>query len=124
MALSLVFFAVGFFILIQGASVLVRGAASFAERLRISGFVIGMLVAGIGTSIPEFSIALLGNFVGESDVAFGTIIGSNTFNILFILGVAAIVTPLPFRPSWVRRDLVWNVVAVLLVAVFALADAD
>lgn len=120
MALSLILFAFGFWILIKGANVLVDGASSLARRLGVSSFVIGLVIVGIGTSIPEFAVAFLGNLIGEADISLGTIIGSNTFNLLVILGLAAIVRPLEFRPVWVGRDLVWNAAAVALAGLVAL----
>ncbi len=123
MALSLILFAIGFWILIKGATILVDGAASLARRLGVSGFVIGLVIVGIGTSIPEFSVAFLGNLIGAADVSVGTIIGSNTFNILVILGLAAIIRPLEFQPIWVGRDLVWNAAAVALAGLAVLGGS-
>lgn len=123
MALSLILFAFGFWILIKGANILVDGASSLARRLGVSSFVIGLVIVGIGTSIPEFAVAFLGNLIGEADISLGTIIGSNTFNLLVILGLAAIIRPLEFQPAWVGRDLVWNAVAVALAGLTVLDGA-
>lgn len=120
MTLDLLLFAIGFWILIKGANILVDGASSLARRLGVSSFIIGLVIVGIGTSIPEFAVAFLGNLVGEAGISLGTIIGSNTFNILVILGLAAIIRPLEFRPVWVGRDLVWNAAAVALAGLVAL----
>lgn len=122
---TLLLFAIGFLILIRGANVLVDGSVSLARRLNVSGIVIGLVIVGIGTSIPEFAVAFLGNLLGEGEISLGTIIGSNTFNILFILGLSAVISPLALKPAWVARDLVWNIAAVGIAALFALAgDGD
>lgn len=124
MLLTLLLFFLGFYILIKGADFLVDGAASFARRFNISSLVIGLVVAGIGTSIPEFAVSFLANLSGEGGVGLGTIIGSNTFNILFILGISALIFPLTFKPVWVERDFIWNIIAVFVVAALALPFGD
>lgn len=114
---AVILFIFGFFILIQGARFLVDGATSISERLGLSRWIIGVLVVGIGTSIPEFSINIVSALDG-SDVGMGTLLGSNTFNILFILGLAAIISPPQIRREWVRRDFVINAIAVIVAGVF------
>jgi cation:H+ antiporter len=121
---TLLLFFGGFFILIKGADLLVRGASDIARRFGISSFVIGLVIVGIGTSIPEFAISFIANLSGEGDMGIGTIVGSNTFNILFLLGAAALFSPLVFKQEWVDRDLLWNVLAVFVVAAFALPFGD
>lgn len=114
---SIFLFIVGFLLLIKGASWLVDEASALSNKLGIPNFVTGLVIVGIGTSIPEFSITLLSNILGREGIGLGTIIGSNTFNILFILGLSAIVFPLSLKKHWVERDLIWNGLAVL-VAIF------
>jgi cation:H+ antiporter len=124
MFLTLLLFFIGFYILIKGANFLVEGASSLARRLNISSLVIGLVITGIGTSIPEFATSFLANLSDREGIGFGTIIGSNTFNILFILGISALIFPLTFKPVWVERDFIWNIIAVLVVAAFALPFSD
>lgn len=119
MYVALLFFA-GFYILIKGASFLVDGAMSFAHKFKISHIVIGLVVVGIGTSIPEFAITFVANLLGEKEVGLGTVIGSNTFNILFILGFCALLFPLTLKEIWVKRDLLWNIFAILLAGALVL----
>ena len=113
-------FFVGLYILVKGANTLIAGASSFARRLRVSPIVIGLLITGIGTSIPEFSITVLANFIGQSDIGIGAIVGSNTFNILFILGISALLFPLKFKKEWIYRDFIWNIFAVIIVIMLSL----
>jgi cation:H+ antiporter len=119
----LLFFA-GFYILIQGANFLVDGASALARRFNIADIIIGLVIVGIGTSIPEFAVSFLANLTGRGEIGLGTIIGSNTFNILFILGASALVAPLTFKTIWVERDLTWNIVSVFSAAIFALPFGD
>lgn len=118
-AFDFILFLVGFYILIKGANLLVDGSTSFARKFNISNLVIGLVIAGIGTSIPEFAISFLANLKGESEVGLGTIIGSNTFNILFILGFSSLFFPFALKKEWVERDLAWNIFAVVIAAFFA-----
>lgn len=124
MLLTVILFFLGFYILIRGAGFLVDGSSAIARRFHLSPLLIGLVVAGIGTSIPEFAISFIANLTGEGSVGLGTIIGSNTFNILFILGFTALVFPLTLRAEWVHRDLIWNVLAVFVAASFAVPLGD
>lgn len=119
----LIFFA-GFYILIKGANFLVDGATTLARIFNISNIIIGLVIVGIGTSIPEFAVSFLANLTDKGGIGLGTIIGSNTFNILFILGISALIYPLVLKKDWVERDLTWNVIAVFAVAMLALPFGD
>ncbi|MDP3402760.1 MAG: sodium:calcium antiporter, partial [bacterium] len=122
MLVSVLLFIAGFVILLKGADLLIDGATVIAKSLRVSPFLIGLLIAGIGTSLPELAITLTSHLAGGGDVGLGTLMGSNTFNILAILGLSAVLVPLSFKKQWVDRDLVWNFVAIVAVGFFALAD--
>lgn len=102
---SLALFAIGFFILVKGAQVLVRGAVSIANIFQISTWFIGTVIVSIGTSIPELSINLASAFSGN-DIGMATIIGSNIFNVLMVLGFMAIFYPIVMKQGWVYKDLV------------------
>ncbi len=115
---AVVLFLLGFFILIRGAQILVKGATSVAKLFNISTWFIGIAVVGIGTSIPELSINLVSAFEGSS-VGLGTIIGSNTFNLLMILGVSALFTPIVMQGTWIK-DFAFNVLAVAIAGVVIL----
>ena len=118
--LTIFLFFIGFYILIKGANFLVEGAVFFAHRFKISHIVIGLVIVGIGSSIPEFAITFVSNLLNQKEIGLGTVIGSNTFNILFILGFCALLFPLTLKEIWVKRDLVWNIGAVLFSAILAL----
>ena len=120
MILSILLFLLGFCILIKGSDVLIEGGISIAKRLHISSWVIGITIVGIGTSIPEFSVTFLAALKGEFDIGLGTVIGSNTFNILAILGLIAIIYPVHVKERWVRQDLTVNILAVFSAAMVAI----
>ncbi len=79
--------------IIWSADTLVAGAVDIARRYKVSDFVIGAVIVGIGTSCPELFVSSLGAWNGQVDVAIGNIVGSNIFNVLFILGLTALVMP-------------------------------
>jgi len=88
--------------IIWSADTLVAGAVDIARRYRVSDFVIGAVIVGIGTSCPELFVSSLGAWNGQVDVAIGNIVGSNIFNVLFILGLTALVMPVE-APKGNRR---------------------
>lgn len=80
--------------IVIGADVLVSGSVSLARRFNISDFVIGALIVGVGTSMPELTVSLIGALNGNAEVAIGNVVGSNIFNVLGILGITALLFPI------------------------------
>ncbi len=87
-----------------GAEFLVRGSADLAARLGISSLVIGLTVVAFGTSAPEMAVSVKAALVGQADIALGNVVGSNIFNVLLILGISALITPLAVGLRLVRID--------------------
>ena len=111
----IVLMTVGLGALVIGAELLVAGSSRIARRLGISPVVIGLTVVAFGTSAPELAVSTGAALRGDSDIALGNVVGSNIFNVLFILGVSALVRPLLVAPSFVRRDVpIMLAVSVLL----------
>ncbi len=113
--LTYILFAIGFALLVKGADWLVDGASALAGRLRVSGLIIGLTIVAFGTSTPELGVNLYASFQGTTDIAINNILGSNIFNILFILGVSAVIYPLS-----VRADTVWQQIPMTLFAAVVL----
>ena len=105
---------VGFAILIKGADFLVDGASSLAKRLNVSDLMIGLTVVAFGTSAPELTVNLFASAEGMTDAMFGNIIGSNIFNLLFILGVAGIIYPLSVQRTTVKYEIPYSLFCALL----------
>lgn len=103
-ASTLIFFFIGLVLLILGAEGLVRGAAKLASMIGISPLVIGLTVVAFGTSSPEMAVSVRAGLGGHPDVAFGNVVGSNIFNILFILGLSAAIRPVAVSSRLVRLD--------------------
>ncbi|HKJ69413.1 MAG TPA: calcium/sodium antiporter [bacterium] len=102
--LILLRFFIGLVALIGGAELLVRGASRLAALLGLAPLVIGLTVVAFGTGSPELAISLRAGFAGQPDLSLGNIIGSNLFNILVILGISAVLTPLTVSRQLIRLD--------------------
>jgi cation:H+ antiporter len=96
--------AAGFAVLLIGAEALVRGAVALATRLGVSPLVVGLTVVSFGTSSPEIAVSLGSVSQGRPDLALGNVVGSNSFNVLVILGLSALVTPLVVHAKLIRVD--------------------
>jgi cation:H+ antiporter len=95
---------VGLVLLIGGAEALVRGASKLATVVGISPLVIGLTVVAFGTSSPEMAVSVMSARAGQADLALGNVVGSNIFNVLFILGLSAVITPLVVSRQLIRLD--------------------
>ena len=91
--------------IIVGADYLVSGAVGIARRFKISDFVIGVAIVGIGTSMPELTVSFIGALQGNSEVAIGNVVGSNIFNVLGILGVTTLLFPLSVSKANLRFEI-------------------
>lgn len=103
--LPLLLLALGFVFLIHGANWLVDGATSIGVRAKLSPLIIGLTIVAFGTSLPELMVNIFSCAKGSSELAIGNIVGSNTMNILFILGVSALVCPINVNRISIRRDI-------------------
>ena len=111
MILNTVLLLVGFAILIKGADFLVSGASSIAKKNGISNLAIGLTVVAFGTSLPELIVSLFAAVEGRNDASFGNVIGSNIFNLLFILGIAGIIYPLIVQRNTVKYEVPLSLLA-------------
>lgn len=115
-------FALGFVLLIKGADYLVEGASSIAKRLNISQIIIGLTIVSFGTSLPELLVNITASAKGSSEIAIGNIFGSNIANILLILGISAIIRPLPITKNIYFSEIPFSLIATLLVGFLANAS--
>lgn len=96
--------AIGLFLLLIGGELLVRGAVAVAKALGVSPLLIGLTLVGFGTSTPELVTSVTAALNGSPGIAVGNVVGSNTANILFILGLSAVIYPLAVNPKGFSRD--------------------
>ena len=109
----------GFVLLIKGADLLVSGSQAIAIRLGLSSLVVGMTIVAFGTSLPEMVVTFASSYRGSADLAIGNVLGSNIANVLLVLGVAAIIRPLPVHEQTVVSEVPFSLAAALLVGFLA-----
>ena len=113
-------FLLGLATLVAGARLLVRGASRLALSLGVSPLVIGLTVVAMGTSAPELAVGIGAAAAERTDMAVGNVLGSNIFNVLFILGLSALITPLAVDAQVIRQEVPIMIGASLLLVVLAL----
>ena len=87
-----------------GATWLTNGSVAVAKRLQISEYVIGMTIVAMGTSLPELTVSAASAIAGNADMALGNVVGSNIFNVFAVLGICAVLSPIPFSRNNIRYD--------------------
>ena len=120
MALQILILVGGLALILFGANWLVDGSSSIAKKFGLSEFVIGLTIVGIGTSAPEMVVSFMSAFQGKTDMAIGNIVGSNIFNVLMILGVTALVSPLAITKTNLRRDIPLNILVTVLLIILGM----
>lgn len=105
MFLDIFFILIGLVLILVGSDWLVDGASGIARKYGISEFIIGMTIVGIGTSMPELVSSVISAIGGHGDMALGNVTGSNICNILLILGVTALISPIKYTRSNIRKDI-------------------
>lgn len=111
MLLNALWIVVGVVLVLWGADRLTEGAVAVAERLRVPQIVIGLTIVSLGTSMPELCVSVVSALKGTPDLAVGNVVGSNIFNALLIVGVAALVAPMTILRSTVFKDVPCALVA-------------
>jgi len=109
MILQIFLLAIGLILILSGANWLVDGSSSIARKTGMSEFVIGLTIVGIGTSAPEMVVSFISAFQGKSEMALGNVIGSNIFNILLILGITTLISPLTMNRENRKKDIPLNI---------------
>lgn len=117
---SLLQFLLGLVLLVAGAETLVRGASKLAAAAGVSPLVVGLTIVAFGTSSPELAVSVQSSWRGQGDLALGNVVGSNIFNVLFILGVSALVTPLIVARQVIRQEVPVMILASVLLFVIAM----
>lgn len=110
MVLQILLLAAGLVLILMGANWLVDGSTSIARKTGMSEFVIGLTIVGIGTSTPEMVVSFISAFQGKSEMALGNVIGSNIFNILMILGVTTLISPITMSRNNRVKDIPLNII--------------
>lgn len=122
MLLNALWIVVGVVIVLWGADRLTEGAVAVAERLRVPQIVIGLTIVALGTSMPELCVSVVSALKGTPDLAVGNVVGSNIFNALLIVGVAALVAPMTILRSTVFKDVPCALVASVILLMMCQND--
>jgi cation:H+ antiporter len=113
--LEYILFGIGFLMLLMGADFLVDGSSSLARKWKVSDLIVGLTIVAFGTSMPELVVNIFSSASGHTDIAIGNILGSNIFNIFFILGLSAIIFPLAVTKGAAWKDIPLSFIAALVV---------
>lgn len=113
------FLIVGLGLLLLSADYLVDSSVAIAQRAKISNFIIGLTIVGMGTSAPELFVGVKSALAGDGDIAMGNVIGSNIANVLLILGVAGMILPFDIERTTIRRDIPFGIGAAALLFLVA-----
>jgi cation:H+ antiporter len=120
--MAILLFVIGLGFLILGAEALVRGASRLAGAIGISPLVIGLTVVAFGTSSPELAVSVKSALSAQPNIALGNVVGSNIFNVLFILGLSALIVPLVVSQQLVRLDVPLMIALSVIVLILSLDE--
>ncbi|MBR0037728.1 MAG: calcium/sodium antiporter [Bacteroidales bacterium] len=123
MILNIVYILIGLILLVKGGDFLIDGSVAIARWARLSSMVIGLTVIGFGTSMPELLVSLQAALAGNPGISIGNVVGSNITNIALILGVSAILCPLPASKSTLKIDMPFMIIAFILFVVIAMTGS-
>lgn len=115
--LAIVFLVVGFVLLIKGADSFVDGSSSIAKRFHVPSIIIGLTIVAMGTSLPETAVSVTASVSNNNALAISNAVGSNIFNLMMVIGVCALLTPVAVQRDVVRRDIPFSVFCAILLLV-------
>ena len=117
--LQILLLVLGFAMLIKGADWFVEGTSGIARKMGIPQLVVGLTIVAMGTSAPEAAVSITAALKGTADIAVGNVVGSNLFNILFVLGTSSLIIPMVYEPSFLIDGIVAIAAGIILwIAVF------
>lgn len=117
--MSYILLLIGFVLLIKGADIFVSGASSIAVALKVPTLIIGLTIVAFGTSAPEAAVSVTAALNGQNEMAIANVVGSNIFNLLAVLGVAAIINPIRVQKSTIIKEFPFAILASLVLMVLA-----
>ena len=113
--------AVGFAFLVKGADFFVEGSSSIAKKLKVPPIIIGLTIVAMGTSLPETAVSVTASLVQNNELAVSNVVGSNIFNLMFVIGVCSILTPIMVQKATVVRDIPLSLVCALFLLVLGVS---
>ena len=113
--------AVGFAFLVKGADFFVEGSSSIAKKLKVPPIIIGLTIVAMGTSLPETAVSVTASLVQNNELAVSNVVGSNIFNLMFVIGVCSILTPIMVQKATVVRDIPLSLCCALVLLVLGIS---
>lgn len=114
---AVVLLLIGFVFLVKGADAFVEGSSSIAKHFHVPSLIIGMTIVAMGTSLPETAVSVTASIAGSNALAVSNAVGSNIFNLMVVIGVCAVLTPVAVQKSTLKIDIPFSVVCALLLLV-------
>lgn len=111
---AIVLLIIGFAFLVKGADAFVEGSSSIAKRFKVPSLIIGMTIVAMGTSLPETAVSVTASITGNNELAVSNAVGSNIFNLMIVIGVCAILTPVAVQASTLKKDFPFSVICAIL----------
>lgn len=115
---NVVLLLIGFVLLVKGADYFVEGSSSVARRLKIPSIVVGLTIVAMGTSLPELAVSLSAALSGANEIAVSNVVGSNLFNLIVVLGVCAVISPIAVDKSVMKKEMPFMLVITALLILF------
>lgn len=112
----------GFFLLVKGADIFVEGSSNLAKVLKIPTLIIGLTIVAFGTSAPEAAVSITASLSGSNALSIGNVVGSNICNLLLVLGVSALFSPLKATKKVVQRDYLFSIVASIILIIMLMEE--
>ena len=112
---------IGFLLLVKGADFFVEGSSSVAKRLKVPSIIIGLTIVAMGTSLPETAVSVVASLQGNNTLAISNVTGSNIFNLMAVIGLSAIMTPIEIQKESMKRDFPISIIATVLLIVFGIS---
>ena len=118
--LAILFLVIGFVFLVKGADIFVEGSSSIATKFKVPSIIIGLTIVAMGTSLPEAAVSVTASIANKNALAVSNVIGSNIFNLMMVIGVCAIMTPVAVNKATLKRDFPFSVICAILLLVLGL----
>ena len=117
--LQILLLAIGFVCLVKGADIFVSGSSGLARNFNVPGLIIGLTIVALGTSAPEMAVSTVAAIQGSNEIALSNVVGSNIFNLLGVLGVCSIISPLPVDGIVLKRDFPFAIITTIMLLVIS-----
>lgn len=122
--MDIIFLVIGIFLLVKGADMFVDGASSIASNIKIPTIIVGLTIVAFGTSAPEAAVSVTAALAGSNEIAISNVVGSNIFNLMMVVGAAAMIMKMNVQESIIKEDFPILIVASLLLVVFCLTGSS